>query len=63
MFTSCHGIAASCPIVPCSVIGPYVMSICVVLSQFMLCDGSCRCVVRVSVVIRCREVLLFVEFY
>ena len=37
VFTSCHGIATSCPIVPCSVIGPYVMSVCAIISQCILC--------------------------
>ena len=37
VLTSCHGSATSCPNVPCSVIGPSVMSICAITSQCMLC--------------------------
>ena len=53
---SCDGIAALCPIVPCSIISPYVMSICVVISQFMLCDRSavcCETELRVNVGVLC----------
>ena len=51
-----HGIATSCPIVPFPVISPYVMSICVIISQCMLCHCSvvcCEIALRTSVVVLC----------
>ena len=64
-----HDVATSCPIVPHSAIGPYVMSVCVIISQCMLCHRSvvcCKIALRINegvLCVCCREVLLFVEFY
>ena len=56
VFTSCHGIATSsrCSIVPRYVIGPYVMSVLVIMSQCMLSSSCVSFEIKVGMLFVCK---------